>query len=250
MTTKAPFPSPTTRWHTTRQPSTAPSLPALSAAGKSVLVTGGGTTGIGGETARHFAEAGASRIALVGRRAEPLADNKAYIEKHFPGVEVVAIQGDVTKKADMDAAFAQFAAGGQINVLIHSAALPGPIEPITAVDGAAYLECVNANVAGSLWVAQAFMRHAAGDAVVVAISSWAAHLSVNDSFAAYCAAKLAVFRLWDTVAVSNPGYSVFHTQPGVVLTEMNLRVGGAASFKDMQTDDGKFEPTAMMKCGG
>ena len=41
------------------------------------------------------------------------------------------------------------------------------------------------------------------------------------------------------VLLAKPGLSVFHTQPGVVLTEMNRRVGGSESFKHVKTDDGE-----------
>ncbi|RYP75115.1 hypothetical protein DL771_002576 [Monosporascus sp. 5C6A] len=240
MAEAPPFPSPTKRWHTKAQPSTSPTRPELSAKGKSVLITGGGSTGIGGETARYFAQAGASRIALLGRREKPLLDNKAFIENNFPGVEVFTISVDVTKKSDVDAAFSQFAGNGKINVLVHSAATVGPKEAVADVDGKQYLEAIQINLAGSLFVAQAFLRHAAPDAVAIAINSWGAHLSLNDVFASYCVAKMAVYRLWDTVAIANPNLSIFHTQPGVILTEMNLSVGGAESFKDVKTDDGKW----------
>jgi NAD(P)-dependent dehydrogenase (short-subunit alcohol dehydrogenase family) len=240
MSEAPPFPSPTQKWHTKAQPSTLPTRPELSAKGKSVIITGGGSTGIGGETARYFAAAGASRIALLGRREKPLLDNKTFIEKQFPDVEVFTISTDVTKKRDVDAAFSQFAGKGKINVLVHAAATVGPKETVEDVDGEEYLECIQTNVAGSLWVAQAFLRHAAKDAVVIAINSWGAHLSLNNAFASYCVAKLAVYRVWDTVAIANPELSVFHIQPGVVLTEMNLSVGGAESFEDVKTDNGKY----------
>ncbi|GFP56981.1 hypothetical protein ACSS6W_004475 [Trichoderma asperelloides] len=230
------FPSPTKEWHHKAQPATLPTRPELSAKGKSVIVTGGGT-GIGGETARYFAEAGASRIALLGRRTQPLLDNKAFIEEKFPGVEVITVSTDITKKSDVDAAFSQFASNGKINVLVHSAAVIGPKEGVADADGDRYLEAIQENIAGALWVAQAFLRHAAPDAVAIIINSWAAHLSLNDVFSSYCVAKLAVYRLWDTITLSNPNLSVFHTQPGVVLTEMNLRAGGAASFEGIKTDD-------------
>jgi NAD(P)-dependent dehydrogenase (short-subunit alcohol dehydrogenase family) len=240
MTEAPPFPSPTQKWHIKAQPSTSPTRPELSAKGKSIIITGGGSTGIGGETARYFAAAGASRIALLGRREKPLLDNKAFISDKFPDVEVFTISTDVTKKSDVDGAFAQFAGKGKINVLVHAAAAVGPKETVADVNGEAYLACIQTNVAGSLWVAQAFLCHAAPDAVAIAINSWGAHLSLNDAFASYCVAKLAVYRLWDTVALANPNLSVFHTQPGVILTEMNLSVGGAESFKDVKTDDGKL----------
>ncbi|ROV88560.1 hypothetical protein VMCG_10377 [Cytospora schulzeri] len=236
MAEAPPFPSATQRWHTKAQPSTSPTRPELSAKGKSVIITAGGT-GIGGETARCFAEAGASRIALLGRREKPLIENKAFIEDKFPGVEVFILSTDVTKKSDVDAAIYRFSGDGKINVLVHSAAVAGPTEPVAVVDGEAYLECIQENIAGAFWVAQAFLRHAAPDAVAIAINSFSAHLSPNDSFSAYSVAKMAMYRLWDTVALTNPNLSIFHTHPGVILTEMNLKAGGAASFKEIKTDD-------------
>lgn len=253
MADAPPFPSPTKKWHTKAQPSGSPGRPELSAKGKTVVVTGGGSTGIGGETARYFAAAGASRIALLGRREQPLLDNKAFIQKTYPGVEVVTLSADVTKKSDVDAAFAKVTGsggGGKIDTLIHAAAAIGPKENVTAADGAAFLEAIHVNLAGSLYVAQAFVRHAAPDAVAVAINSWGSHLSLNDAFASYCVAKMAVYRLWDVVAITHPGLSVFHTQPGVILTEMNLNTGGADSFKDVKTDDGKLPPSrAAIRAG-
>ncbi|KAK5126162.1 hypothetical protein LTR08_005025 [Meristemomyces frigidus] len=53
-------------------------------------------------------------------------------------------------------------------------------------------------------------------------------------FASYSIAKLAVFRLWDSLAFANPDLSVFHLQPGVVDTAMNKESGGvdALGFED------------------
>ncbi len=130
----------------------------------------------------------------------------------------------------------------KVNVLIHSVAEAGPLEPVGLDDGEKYLEAIQFNLIGALWVAQAFLRHAAPDAVANPISSMAAHLSPNKTFSCYSVAKLAVYRLWDTVAQTHPSLSVFHTQPGVVLTELNLLcIWGAASFEGIQTDDGKLE---------
>jgi len=237
MSDAPPFPSPTKRWHTKAQPNGSPNRPEVSAKGKSVIVTGGGNTGIGGETARYFAEAGAARIALLGRREGPLKENKAIIEKKYPGVEVVTYIADVTKEADIDSAFSKFAGSGKIDVLIHAAAAIGPREEVTAAKGAEYLDAIQVNLSGAFWVSRAFVRHAAPNGVAVAINSWGAHLSLNDYFSSYCVAKMAVYRLWDTVAIANPNLSIFHTQPGVIITEMNLSVGGAESFKDVKTDD-------------
>ncbi|KAI0539627.1 NAD(P)-binding protein [Xylaria digitata] len=237
MSNAPPFSSSTKRWHTKSQPSGSPGRPEVSVKEKSILITGGGNTGIGGETARYFAAASASRIALVGRREKPLADNKAFIEDKYPSVEVTTISADVTKQSDVERAFSQFAQAGKIDVPIHSAALIGPKEKVTEADGAAYLDAIQANLAGAFWVSRSFVQYAAPNAVAVAINSFGAHLILNDYFSSYCVAKMAVYRLWDAVVIANPNMNIFHTQPGVVLTEMNLNTGGAKSFDNIQTDD-------------
>ncbi|KAF2491247.1 oxidoreductase [Lophium mytilinum] len=225
----APYPSPTPTWHTTTYPSISPTRPELSAKGKSVLVTGGGT-GIGAATALHFAEAGASRIALLGRREQPLLDTKAAIEHKFAGVEVFIASTDVTKKSEVDAAFAKFAGDQKIDVLLSNAAMTGPHDVVTAdADGVGMLDAVHQNLSGSLFVAQAFLRHAAKDSVAIDVNSAAAHLNFIPSMASYHIAKIAVYRLWDFLAYTNPDVSVFHIQPGVVDTDMNRKAGGVAT---------------------
>ena len=233
----APFPAPTSTWHTKTHQSISPTRPELSAKGKTVVITGGGS-GIGAETARYFAEAGASRIALLGRREQPLLDTKASIEHRFADVDVFVASADVTKRSEVDAAFAKLVGDGKIHVLVSSAAMIGPQGPVRDVDGDKFLEAIQQNLKGSLYVAQAFLSYASTDAVAIEVSSSAAHLNFAPGFASYSIAKLAVFRLWDSLAFANPGISVFHVQPGIVDTAMNKEAGGteAVGFED----DGKW----------
>lgn len=198
-----------------------------------MVVTGGGT-GIGAETARYFAEAGASRIALLGRREQPLLDTKASIEQKYPGVEVFVASTDVTKKSEVDAAFAEFVGNGKVHVVVSNAAMIGPQDSVKNADDEKFLEAVHQNLKGSLFVAQAFLRHASTDAVAIDVSSSAAHVNFAPEFASYSIAKMAIIRLWDSLAFANPELSVFHIQPGVVDTAMNREAGGiaAAGFED------------------
>lgn len=201
-----------------------------------MIVTGGGT-GIGAETAYYFAQAGASRIALLGRREQPLLDTKASIKHKFANVEVFVASTDVTKKEEVDAAFAKFVGDGKINVLVSNAAMIGPQDPVKDVDGDKFLDAIHRNLKGSMNVAKAFLRYAAADAVVIDVSSSVAHVNFTTAFASYSIAKLAIFRLWDTLAYANPELNIFHIQPGVVDTAMNKEAGGIASIG--YEDDGK-----------
>lgn len=233
----ARFPSPTSKYHSTIYQTIDPTRPELSAKGKNVIITGGGT-GIGAETALYFAKAGAARIAILGRRKQPLLDTKATIERQFPSVEVFVAPTDVTIKDEVDTAFSNFVGHGKIHVVVSGAAKTGPLEPARDVDPREFLEGVQVNLEGALNVAQAFIRYASKDAVAVNISSSAAHVNFGPAFTSYSVAKMAVFRLWDSLAFGNPDVNIFHVQPGVVDTDMNKAAGGVAAIGF--ADDGKY----------
>lgn len=234
-----PFPSPTSTWHSKTYPSLSPTRPELSAKGKSVLITGGGS-GIGAETALYFATAGASRIALLGRREQPLLDAKTSIEKQFPAVEVSAIPADITKKNEVEVAFAKFAGNGKgkIDVLVSNAASLGPMSLILDLNGDEFLEYIHQSLKGTLSVAQTFLKYASTGAVVINTSSLAAHINAMSGLAPYSIAKLGIVRFWDYLIYENPEISVFHVQPGVVDTAMGQQAGGVEALG--QEDDGKW----------
>lgn len=225
----APFPSPTSTWHKTTYQSLSPTRPELSAKGKTILITGGGT-GIGAATAVYFAEAGASRIALLGRREMPLLDTKASLKEKFPHVEVYIAPTDVTNKKQVDAAFEEFIGDGKLHVLVSNAATIGPQDSVEDVESETFIASIDQNLKGSLLIAQAFLRYASDDAVVIETNSSAAHLNFGPKFAAYSVAKFAVYRLWDAVAFTKPNLSIFHVQPGIVDTDMNKEAGGVAAL--------------------
>lgn len=224
-----PYPSPTSKWHSDTYDSISPKRPELSAKGKTVLVTGGGT-GIGAATARSFAEAGASRIALIGRREQPLLETKASIEKSFSKVEVFTAPTDVANEKEVNEAFAKFAGNGKIDIVISSAALTGPLEGVANVDSEKFLAATQTNIAMALYVAKAFLRHASQDAVAVDVNSNAAHVDYGPVFASYSVAKLGIVRLWENVAAENSNLRVYHIQPGVVDTDMNKAAGGVEAM--------------------
>jgi NAD(P)-dependent dehydrogenase (short-subunit alcohol dehydrogenase family) len=233
-----PYGAPVSTWRTTTYPALSPNRPELSAKGKTLVVTGGGS-GIGAETAMFFAEAGVARIALLGRREQPLLDTKAVINKKFPQVEVFTASTDIKKKDQVDSAFAKFAGNGKVDVLISGACDNGPVEGIADVNPEEFIESVSSNVAGATYISQAFLRHAAKDAVVVNVSSCGMHLNFGPYLAAYGVIKQAVYRIWDCVGVAKPDMSVFHIQPGVVDTDMNRAVNGIKALG--MEDNGKSE---------
>ncbi|AYH43568.1 SDR family oxidoreductase [Azoarcus sp. DN11] len=103
-----------------------------------LLITGG-TAGVGLATAFKFAEAGVTRIALVGRAAERGERARVAVQERFPAARVVFIQADAMDPAQatraVETAERQI---GNVDILVNSvssAAVPGlfhesPIEDV------------------------------------------------------------------------------------------------------------------------
>ena len=130
---KPPFPSLTAEWHNATYPAIDPTKPALSAAAKTVIVTGAGS-GIGREIVRAYATAGASHFALLGRTLATLSETKDIVETEFPSVCVTPYVVDIA-----DAATVQKAADdiGKWDILILNAAAltkPASIAQVTVND--------------------------------------------------------------------------------------------------------------------
>jgi NAD(P)-dependent dehydrogenase (short-subunit alcohol dehydrogenase family) len=94
---KAPFPAPVNNWHNDTYASIDPKRPELSAKGRKIVITGGGY-GIGRATAEAFAVAGASSIAILGRKEAPLLETKKHIESTYK-VSVTTHIADITDEA-------------------------------------------------------------------------------------------------------------------------------------------------------
>jgi NAD(P)-dependent dehydrogenase (short-subunit alcohol dehydrogenase family) len=218
------FPAPTATYHHKPYPSIDPTRPELSAKGKSIAVTGGGT-GIGAEIARNFAKAGASRILILGRRESPLVSTKASLEKEFPAVEVSYASADATKKTEIDAAFANFAKNGKINVLVSNAGLLGKRTPIKDANLDEWFSGIETNLKGSFTVAQSFLSYAAPEAVLINVSSGVAHVNVSPDGSSYAVAKAAGVRFFQALAYEHPELTIYNLQPGMVITDMAKEAG-------------------------
>lgn len=220
----AQLPSPTKTYHKVPYPSIDPSRPELSAKGKVIVVTGGGT-GIGAETAMYFAKAGASRVAILGRRSQPLLATKAIIEAESPSTEILAIPTDITNIDSVEAAFAQTARDSKINILISNAAVMGTKAPIMSQTSAELLSGIITNIEGNFNVATTFLKYAAPAPTIIEVNSAAAHITIAPGFASYNIAKMATARFYTSLAFEHPELAVYSIQPGAVDTDMSRKAG-------------------------
>ena len=127
---KAPFPTLTAEWYNDTYDSINPRRPELSAKGKSVIVTGAGS-GIGRETVRAYAAAGASRFALLGRTLATLEETKSIIEAEYPSVHCTMYALDI---ADETAVHKSAAEIGAWNVLVLNAGKAIDPAPVAETD--------------------------------------------------------------------------------------------------------------------
>ncbi|KAK0113973.1 hypothetical protein ONS95_014216 [Cadophora gregata] len=226
------FVSFTKTWHNEPYPAIDPKRPELSAKGKFVVVTGGGT-GIGRAIAVAFAEAGAQTIAIVGRRIDRLEGAAAEINKVATAnnVKVLFESADMSKRASLDAAVENLTkkAGGsdvKVDIFIHSAAVTQDRGNVKGYDESSYRYGLELNVLGAFNALQAFAPVLTADAHIYNISSGMAHIApiwIDDW--AYAAGKAAVVKMFDYLQAQQPEWHVVQLQPGVVSTELNASFG-------------------------
>lgn len=123
------FSSLTAEWHNSTYASIDPSLPALTAKGKTVIITGGGR-GLGAEFAKAFAQAGAAHVALIGRTQSALSSAKDSLEADFPSTQVTTHAADVADEVAVKKAAQEV---GSWDVLILNAGLASRLAPIADI---------------------------------------------------------------------------------------------------------------------
>lgn len=221
----APFPSLTKKWHTSSHPAIDPTRPELSAAGKTLVITGGGS-GIGAQIASAFAKAGAPRIALLGRTQKTLSETEATLKKINSSIKVLTATADITDKTSLEAAFTTVVdTFGKIDIFVSNAGYLSVPATVAELDGDDWWAGFKINALGSLYSAQAFIPRATEGAYLFNVTSGIAHLPPIAGFSGYATSKLANAKLFDYVQVENPSLHVVNIQPGIVESSLNSKSG-------------------------
>lgn len=232
-----PLPSLTKVWHNTSYPAIDPkSRPELSTAGKVVVITGAGA-GIGKAIAYSFASAGSTQIALLGRTEKTLSETAMSMKRDYPNANILLCVADIANKAAVDAAFEEIATTfGKIDICVSNAGVMPSPGPIADADANQWMQAFEANVRGPLLIAQAFLRNAAENPILLNTSTGFVHTPAGGTYSSsYIISKTAGTRVFEFLADENPSVRVVNVQPGIVATP-----GAAAAGVQQDVDDREY----------
>ena len=193
--------------------------------GKTAVVTGGGTNGIGRAAAARMVAEGA-HVFITGRRESELDSAVEAI-----GREVTAVPGDITKPADLDRLYGQVAARGRgLDVLFANAGAANfaTIEDTTEKD---LDEMFGVNVTGTvLTVKKAIPLLNPGASVIVNVSTSADRgVPGMGAYAASKAALRSFVRTWAN-ELKDRGIRVNAISPGPTDTSGVAELIGAENL--------------------
>ena len=199
-----------------------------------VAIVTGASKGIGASIAKHLAAEGASVVVNYSSSKEGADRVVADITK--AGGKAVAVQGDVSNKADIDRLFAESKkAFGPLDILVNNAGIYEFV-PLEAVTEDLFHKQFNLNVLGLILTSQAAAKQfGPKGGSIINISSVVSTLAPPNA-SVYVATKGAVDAFTRSLAneLGPKKIRVNSINPGMVLTEGVHSAGIAGS--DFQKD--------------
>ncbi|KAK9490685.1 hypothetical protein V1508DRAFT_255054 [Lipomyces doorenjongii] len=204
-------------------PGVDPTSPALSQAGKIVVITGA-SRGIGKYGfALAFAKANAKAIVITARNTATLKETEEEIRKVNEKVEVLCVPLEITNEESVKNLFEQVKTKfGTVDVLVNNAGVfTGEGQQIRAASLSDWWGCFDVNVKGYMLVAKYFLQVLGTEkkGTIVGVTSGGA-LMVIPGVSAYSIAKLANVQLSTYISAENPNVTAVAFHPGIVMTDM------------------------------
>ncbi|KAL8281764.1 hypothetical protein RB597_009468 [Gaeumannomyces tritici] len=221
----APQPSYTKVAHSATYAAIDPTRPALSSAGKVVVITGA-TGGIGRATALSFAASGPKALVLLGRRQDALAEVAGLVRSKHGSVAVETHPVDLVDSSTLRRVLAGVAAShGCINVVVHAAGVLAPVVPLMDADPATFMDGYKTTVVGTLCLAQALVLANGGkEATLVNLTTAGILFPPFPGMGAYVSSKMAAVKLLQSFGAENRSVHIVHVHPGFLDTAMSTQL--------------------------
>ena len=193
----------TKKWHSEPYPYISPTRPELSARGKNVIVTGGGT-GIGNAIAIGLAQVGAKSVSILGRRLDKLEGWAATISKSSRETKVLHKAADLLNRSAVDAALKAIVEEiGKIDIFVSNAGSIQAPSPVVRYNGDELTRCFELNVVSTLNAIQAFMPLAGSNPIFLNTSFCLSNVAPWVETGAYSITKAANLKMMDCLAAEN-----------------------------------------------
>jgi len=189
--------------------------------GKTAVITGA-SKGIGAETARAFAKAGAN-VVLIARSEDAIAALAGEI-----GKTALAVPCDVSRYWEVEQAItAATQTFGQVDILINNAGIIDPIGAFSSTDPEAWGKTIDINLKGVMHGMRAAMGQmiARKSGTIITVSSGAAHNAL-EGWSAYCTSKAGAYMLTRVAdrEARGKGVRIMGLSPGTVATDMQKEI--------------------------
>lgn len=205
--------------------------------GKSVLVTGAGR-GVGAHIARNIAEAGATKIGILGRDKRRIEEAKIQYAQEYPSSIFIAYASDITDEAGIAAVFKDF---GVPDILINNAGVFPDDGVFVKQDLKSWWYGFETNILGTAIVTQQYLKAKGNTAsgIVLNCSTLAIHSRWPLlGWAGYNSSKLAQARIFETLRFEHPETRFLSIHPGQIESDGYSRSGAPEPEQGMT--DGKL----------
>ncbi|KAF2096851.1 putative short-chain dehydrogenase [Rhizodiscina lignyota] len=234
-----------------------PTRAELSQAGRTVLVTGGGT-GIGYAIARSFVRASAATVIIIGRRSNVLATAASSLEQEAKAArtntKIITRTCDVVEQTEVEALWKDLAAQAvTVDVLVANAAKVTEAEPLLELGADEVWSQVETNAKGPLYFIEKFYsQKGEKQKFLINVSTLSIHMTGHPGVAirpAYTLSKMTGTLLFQLIAQNVPRevMQVISFHPGTVYSGELKSMGLPREWFDSDELCGGFAVWAATK---
>lgn len=168
----------------------------------------GASQGLGFAIAQRFADDGAE-LVLLARNAKELEDAAGRLRQQYPRCVIETFPADVTDEVRLREIFQSTTQSRGIDILVNNAGVYGPIGLLEETVLSDWKYAFDVNFYGTLYPIRLLLSHfkARGYGRIINLSGGGATKGMP-GFSCYAAAKAAIVRLTETIAMETSGYDI------------------------------------------